>query len=95
VLGVVGLAFGAGLAALLPVTEKESELLGDVSAELQRNVSDFATEQTHQARVLAERVTHAIAQEMQPQGLIGDELKSQIAQAGKTWWNPTTEVDER
>jgi hypothetical protein len=41
----VGLAIGAAIGALLPRTQAEDELMGDVSDKLKGQTSDFAAEQ--------------------------------------------------
>lgn len=75
-LGVLGVAIGAGLAAALPSTRMESELLGESSAELKATARDLARQQTERVQDAAERALHAAADEAERQGLTPEGLKS-------------------
>jgi hypothetical protein len=75
-LGVIGLAIGAGMAAALPMTEKETELLGEASDEFKERAQEFATEQAEHAKDRAKRAVDAAAEEARNQGLSQEGLKS-------------------
>jgi hypothetical protein len=65
-LGVIGLAIGAGIAATLPMSEKETELLGESSD----------AEQAERAKDRARRAVDAAAEEARNQGLSQEGIKS-------------------
>lgn len=75
-LGVIGLAIGAGMAAALPMTEKETELLGEASDEFKERAQEFATEQAEHAKDRAKRAIDAAAEEARTQGLSQEGVKS-------------------
>lgn len=75
-LGVIGLAIGAGMAAALPMTEKETELLGEASDEFKERAQEFATEQAEHAKDRAKRAVDAAAEEARNQGLSQEGAKS-------------------
>lgn len=75
-LGVIGLAIGAGMAAALPMTEKETELLGEASDEFKERAQEFATEQAEHAKDRAKRAVDAAAEEARNQGLSQEGVKS-------------------
>ncbi|WP_375411601.1 hypothetical protein [uncultured Bradyrhizobium sp.] len=78
-LGAIGLAIGAGIAAALPATEVEAQYLGEVSDNLKRQASDFASEQVDRAATIADDVITAVSNEAQKQGLTMDAAKSAVA----------------
>jgi hypothetical protein len=57
--GAIGLAIGAAIASLVPVTDREERLLGEKSERLVRRAKDKANEQVDKAREKARRVTEA------------------------------------
>ena len=75
VLGAVGLAIGAGLAASLPLSETENRLMGDASDSLKERAQDLLSDKAEQVKSLAQRTL----QETQAQGLTpraaGDALR--------------------
>jgi ElaB/YqjD/DUF883 family membrane-anchored ribosome-binding protein len=68
-LGAVGIAIGAGIAASLPSTEVEAELFGDTSDELKSQARGFAHRATERAGMVARDVAGAAAEEARRQGL--------------------------
>lgn len=74
-LGAVGLAIGAGIAASLPVTETETRFMGEASDELKEKAQDFVSEKADQMKSMAARAL----QEAEAQGLTpraaGDALR--------------------
>jgi gas vesicle protein len=75
-LGAVGLAIGAAVAASLPMTEAESEYLGETSDQVKERLGDLAEEKAQQATEIGQRVFEAMADEAQKQGLTTEGLKS-------------------
>jgi hypothetical protein len=93
-LGAVGLAIGAAIAASIPVTETETEYLGDTSDFVKQKASEIVAEKARDAVNLGERVVDAVSDEARLQGLTTDGLKSagsemakkisRVVDAGKT-----------
>jgi len=75
-LGAIGLAIGAGVGASLPISDIETEYLGDASAEFQAKARAVANEQRERVSDVATGVQTAIAEEVRVQGLTPDKLKS-------------------
>lgn len=75
-LGAIGLAIGAGIAAALPLTEAETELMGETSDQIKEKAQEFAAEQADRATEVAERVIDAAAEEARNQGLSQEGIKS-------------------
>jgi hypothetical protein len=63
--GAVGLAIGAGIAASLPLTEAETRFMGKASETLREKAQDFVADTAKQAKAMAERGL----QEAETQGL--------------------------
>jgi hypothetical protein len=74
-LGAIGLAIGAGVGASLPISDIETEYLGDASAEFQAKARAVANEQRERASDVATGVKTAIAEEVRVEGLTPDKLK--------------------
>ena len=79
-LGAVGLAIGAGVAASFPATELESEYLGETSDQLKERAQQLASEQAERAKEAAERAFQAANDEARRQGLHPDALKSSASE---------------
>jgi hypothetical protein len=75
-LGAVGLAIGAGIAASFPSTELEAEYLGETSDQLKDNAQEFASRQTDRAKTVAQNAVRAATEEARRQGLDPDGLKA-------------------
>jgi hypothetical protein len=75
-LGALGLAIGAGVGASLPISEIETEYLGDASAEFQAKARAVANEQRERVSDVATGVQTAIAEGARVEGLTPDKLKS-------------------
>ena len=78
-LGVLGLALGAGVAALLPTTEIEREYLGETSDEVKAQARALAGEKLGEAKDLASHALDEVQREAQAQGLTGQALKDSAA----------------
>jgi hypothetical protein len=81
-LGAIGLAVGAGVAASVGPTAAETDLLGEASTNFQESVRKLATTATHRAAVVADGVTTTVAQEARMQGLTSSALKQTASEAG-------------
>jgi hypothetical protein len=75
-LGAVGLAIGAAIAASIPVTDTETEYLGDASDFVKQRASEIAADKARGAVDLGERVASAVADEARQQGLTAQGVKS-------------------
>jgi hypothetical protein len=75
-LGAVGLAIGAAIAASIPVTDTETEYLGETSDFVKQKAGEIAAEKARDAMDLGERVVDAVADEARQQGLTTDGLKT-------------------
>jgi hypothetical protein len=53
-LGAIGLAIGAGIAASLPITDTEKRVMGDASASVRNKVSEKAADLTGQVKEIAD-----------------------------------------
>ena len=68
-LGAVGIALGAGIAASLPSTDFETDLLGETADEFRQTASRFVAEQKENVTGLASGVATAVQEEAKAQGL--------------------------
>jgi hypothetical protein len=94
VLAGIGLAVGAAVGALLPRTQAEDQLMGDVSDELKEQTKEFAGEQFQKAKKVGERAYDAAEQEAERQGLSGEAVASEAASRIKdTSIAPSSEAD--
>jgi hypothetical protein len=82
-LGAVGLAIGAGVAASFPATELESEYLGETSDQVKEQAEEFAAAQAERAKQAAERALQAANEEARRQGLHPDALQSSANDVGE------------
>ena len=75
VLGAVGLAIGAGIAASLPTSATETRLMAESSDALKEKVQDFVSDKADQVKSMAERTLQvAEAQGLTPRAA-GDALR--------------------
>jgi len=65
VLGAVGLAIGAGIAAAFPTTEVESRIAGETSEWVKKHTRSFASEQVEGARTLAAQALKEVEREVE------------------------------
>ena len=78
-LGAIGLAIGAGIAAALPSTDVEAAYFGEASDIVREQAVEFASEQAARAATVAQDVVSAVSEEAQRQGLTVESAKSAIA----------------
>lgn len=81
-LGAVGLAIGAGIAASLPTTKLEAEYFGETSDELKARAAEFVGEQRGRVQELAHNALEAVGDEAQRQGLTPEQLKAEAGNVG-------------
>jgi hypothetical protein len=65
VLGAVGLAIGAGIAAAFPTTEVESRIAGETSERVKKSTRSFASAQVEGARTLAAQALKEVEREVE------------------------------
>jgi hypothetical protein len=95
VLGAIGLGVGSALAAALPSTAVETDLLGHASADLQERARVVAGDVTERAADVADGVTAAIIKEAQAQGLTAESLKQSASDASRRVQNIAAQSAER
>jgi hypothetical protein len=78
-LGAIGLALGAGMAATLPRTEMESEFAGDAADRVTKQLKDFTSEQRDRVAETAKRTLDVIKEEATAQGLTPQAAKDGAA----------------
>lgn len=81
-LGAVGLAIGAGIAASLPPTRIEAEYFGERADELKAKAAGFVGEKTQQVQAMAEEALETVAEEAKRQGFSADALKAAASEVG-------------
>jgi hypothetical protein len=95
VLGAIGLGVGAVMAAALPSTAVETDLLGQASADLRAHTREIAAKVTDQAADLADGVTTAITREAETQGLTAESLKQSTSDISQKVQNIVAQSAER
>jgi ElaB/YqjD/DUF883 family membrane-anchored ribosome-binding protein len=73
--GAIGLAIGAGLAAVIPKTETEEEYLGEASQTVKAAATEFAEQQYENAKEVVGRVSEAAMNAADQEGLTGSAVK--------------------
>lgn len=81
-LGAVGLAIGAGIAASLRTTELEATYLGEVADELKAKASGFVAEQTEHVQSMVKDAASQTMEEARRQGLTPEALKAAASGIG-------------
>jgi len=82
-LGAIGLAIGAGMAAAVPPTEVEKEYVGETAERVTAQVKEFASTQADRVAAAAERTLEAVKDEAAAQGLTPQAAKEGVAAIGK------------
>jgi hypothetical protein len=95
VLGAIGLGVGAAMAAALPSTAVEADLMGQASADLQTRAREVTAEVTERAADLANNVTAAITKEAQAQGLTPDNFTQSTRDVGQKVQNVVSQSADR
>jgi hypothetical protein len=81
-LGAVGLAIGAGIAASLPSTRIEAEYFGDTADELKSKAAAFAGQQTERVHAMADQALDAVSEEARRQGFSPETVKAAASEVG-------------
>ena len=79
-LGAIGIAIGAGIAASLPLSQAEADILGQTSDAIKRKAEALVGEQTARARNLAGQIAETAAEEARKQGLTPEAAKSKVGE---------------
>jgi hypothetical protein len=95
VLGAIGLGVGAAMAAALPSTAVEADLMGQASADLQTRTREVTAEMTERAADLADNVTAAITKGAQAQGLTPDNFTQSTRDIGQKVQNVVSQSADR
>ena len=74
-LGAVGLAVGAGIAASLRPTAAEADLLGEASTNVQERAREFAAAASERTARVADDIAAAVGQEAHAQDLTPDSIR--------------------
>jgi len=82
-LGAIGLAIGASMAAAFASTKFEKENVGAVADRVKDQITEVASEQVDRAKAAAERTLEAVKDEAQAQGLTMEAAKEGVAAIGK------------
>lgn len=93
-LGVLGLGLGAALAAALPQTQAEDDLLGEASASVKEQAQSLASAQLGRARRLAQRAVDDMIREAKVQGLSDDSVAEMIRGFGEKLTNVLASAGE-
>jgi hypothetical protein len=75
-LGAVGVAVGAAIAAALPETELESAYLGEASDQVKSALGEMASNEAERASTAAGKAADAAASEARRQGLTPDQIRA-------------------
>jgi hypothetical protein len=81
-LGAIGLAIGAGIAASLPSTRIEAEYFGESADELKAKASAFVGQQTEQLHSMADHALDAVSEEARRQGFSPEAVNAAASDVG-------------
>jgi len=82
-LGAIGIAVGAAMAAGLPSTQLEADAVGDAAGRVKDHVKDFASEQVDNVTEIAKRTYDAVKKETVAQGLTPEAAKEGATAIGE------------
>ena len=82
-LGAIGIAIGAGMAAAVPRTQFETEYAGETAERVTEQVKEFASQQVDRVTSAAERTVAAVKDEVVAQGLTSQGAKETAAAIGE------------
>jgi hypothetical protein len=77
-LGVIGLAIGAGIASAFPSTKIEQDMMGEAGAAVKDKIQEIATETSEFASQRAKDVLHEVKKEAAAQGLTSHSAKESL-----------------
>ena len=78
-LGVIGLAIGAGIASAFPSTNLEKDVMGDAGAVVKEKLQQFATDATERTK----QVFDTVKDEARTQGLTPDAVKESVKEVAE------------
>jgi hypothetical protein len=81
-LGAIGIAIGAGMAAAAPATQMETELMGDTADRVKAQATQLASTTVDKVTETAERTFEAVKQEAAAQGLTPQAARAGAAAVG-------------
>jgi len=81
-LGAIGLAIGAGMAAAVPRTQMETEMVGDAADRVKAQAAELASTTADKVTETAERTLEAVKQEAAAQGLTPQAARAGAAAVG-------------
>ena len=81
-LGAIGIAIGAGMAAAMPKTQMETDIVGDAADRVKLQVADIASTTVDRVTETAERTFEAVKQEAAAQGLTPQAAREGAAAVG-------------
>ena len=81
-LGAIGLAIGAGMAAAVPRTQMETEMVGDAADRVKAHAAELASTTADKVTETAERTLEAVKQEAAAQGLTPQAARAGAAAVG-------------
>lgn len=82
-LGAIGIAIGAGMAAAFPTTQTEQEFAGDTADGVIAQVKDVASSTADKVGAAASRTLQAVKEEASEQGLTVQAAKDGVASIGE------------
>ena len=81
-LGAIGIAIGAGMAAAMPRTQMETDMVGDTADRVKAQVSEIASTTAEKVTETAERTFEAVKREAATQGLTPQAAREGAAAVG-------------
>ena len=81
-LGAIGIAIGAGMAAAMPKTQMETDMVGDTADRVKSQVAGIASTTVDRVTETAERTFEAVKQEAAAQGLTPQAAREGAAAVG-------------
>ena len=81
-LGAIGLAIGAGMAAAVPRTQMETDMVGDAADRVTSQAADIASTTVEKVTEAAERTLDAVKKEAAAQGLTPQAARAGAAAVG-------------
>jgi hypothetical protein len=82
-LGAIGIAIGAGIAAALPTTQAEKDAMGKAASDLKDQLGGAAREQVEKLSSVATRAFNEVKAEAEQQGLTPDAAKDSLRGVGE------------
>jgi gas vesicle protein len=94
-LGAVGLAIGAGIAASLPSTRIEAEYFGETADDLKAQAASFVGQQSERIQTMADQALDAASDEARRQGLSPENVKAAASEFGNRVSHAASSVGDK